>query len=331
MRPSGPAPGSPVTPRFSVALATCNGAGYLSALLESLANQRQLPHELIACDDASEDATVALLDAFARGAPFPVRILPNPTRLGVEGNFSRAVAACTSDCIALADQDDVWRTDKLVRLGEALEAPSAVAAFSDAQIVDAALATLGYTMWQRVRFTTAEQERLARGEGFAVLLKHRIVTGATLAFKVSLRDAALPIPAGWPHDAWLALLAAAQGGLVAVPEPLIDYRQHGANMVGGTRKPVVREVRDALRLDRAAWYRKELGLWRALEARLEAQPAPTAALRALSEKLTHLETRASLPASRRRRLLGVLRELTSGRYARYARNWGSVAIDLLVK
>lgn len=314
------------TPRFSVALATCNGAAYLPALLDSLAAQRLMPFELVASDDASADATVALLEAFAAHAPFPVRLLRNPRRLGVVGNFARAMAACGGECIALADQDDVWRADKLERLVAALAPPGVLAVFSDAEVVDANLAPLGYTMWRRVRFTPREQARVNRGDGFAVLLKHRVVTGAALAFKVSLRDTALPVPAGWPHDAWLALMAAAQGGLAAVPAPLIAYRQHGGNVVGGRRKHLAQEARDALALDRAAWYREEVALWRALAVRLgDKAPAD------LAEKLAHLEARAGLPASRWRRLPGVLRELAAGRYARYARNWGSVALDLLAR
>lgn len=315
-----------VPDRFSVALAACNGAPYLQEFLDSLAAQTCPPCELVAADDASDDGTVALIEAFAARAPFPVRLLRNPRRLGVVENFALAMAACGGKGIALADQDDVWRADKLERLAAGLVPPCALAAFSDAEVVDANLAPLGYTMWQRVRFTPREQARVNRGEAFAVLLKHRVVTGATLAFKVSLRDTALPVPAGWPHDAWLALMAAARGGLVAVPEPLIAYRQHGGNVVGGLRKPFAQEAREALALDRTAWYRDELALWRALAARLAAT-APAG----LAEKIAHLEARAGLPAARWRRLPEVMREVASGRYARHARNWGSVALDLLVK
>lgn len=315
----------------SIALATREGASYLPPLLDSLAAQRMRPGELVVGDDASRDDTLAMLEAFAARAPFPVRILRNPRRLGVVENFSRVLSASRGDWIALADQDDVWRVDKLEKLAAALAAPGALAAFSDAEVVDAALAPLGYTMWQRVRFTPREQTRLARGEGFSVLLKHAVVTGATLAIKADLRATALPIPAGWPHDAWLALLAAARGGLVAVPEPLIAYRQHGGNLVGGLRKPLLREVRDALALDRAGWYRAELARWRALAARLGDMDCMAPARAALAEKRAHLEARAGLPAVRLRRLPGVLREFISGRYARHARNWGSVAIDLLVR
>ncbi|MDX9994573.1 MAG: glycosyltransferase [Rhodocyclaceae bacterium] len=318
-----------MTPRFSIALATCNGARFLHALLDSLAAQSLRPHELVASDDASTDDTLHCLEAFAGHSPFPVRILRNREALGVAGNFGQALSACAGDCIALADQDDVWHPAKLEKLAAALAAPGILAVFSDADVVDADLTPLGYTMWQRVRFTAQEQRRLARGEGFGILLKHRVVTGATLACKVGLRETALPMPPGWPHDAWLALLAAAQDGLAAVPEPLIAYRQHGANLVGGRRRTFLQEARAGLQLDRGDWYREELGLWRALDARLATLSA-IAARAALADKIAHLEARARLPASRWRRVPGVLREVLAGRYARHARNWGSIALDLLV-
>jgi glycosyltransferase involved in cell wall biosynthesis len=317
--------------RISIALATYNGARYLPALLDSIVAQNHGSYELIACDDASEDETVAILESFATRSPFSVRILRNSTRLGVTGNFSRAIAACSGEYIALADQDDIWRPGKLGSLSRALVAQGGLAAFSDASVVDVNLEPLGYSMWQRVRFTPREQERVDRGDGFAVLLKHRVVTGATLVFKADLRESVLPIPDGWPHDAWLALVAAASDGLVAVNEPLIAYRQHADNLVGGIRKPFWSEVRNALSLDRTAWYRDEISLWRSLYERLVELPTRATVRAALMEKIAHLETRASLPAARWQRLPGVFGELITGRYDRHARNWGSAAIDLLVK
>lgn len=312
--------------RLSIALATCNGAKHLPAFLDSIARQTTLPDELVASDDTSTDKTQSILSDFAAIAPFPVRLLFNKTRLGVTTNFTNAIAACSCEHIALADQDDVWRADKLAKLKAALTAPGVLAAFSDAAVVDANLQPLGYTMWQRVSFTPHEQARLHDGDGFAVLLKHHVVTGATLAFNASLRDLALPIPVSWPHDAWLALLAVASGGVTAIPETLIAYRQHNGNIVGGLRKPFIQEARTALALNRSTWYSDELSLWCALEARL-AQDSPLV----LSEKIAHLKVRSGLPNTRWRRLTPILSEIALGRYSRYARNWGSIAIDLLVK
>jgi glycosyltransferase involved in cell wall biosynthesis len=311
---------------FSIALATFNGAKYLPPLLESIAAQRLLPYELVASDDASSDETLTILSDFTARAPFPVRFVCNKQKLGVTQNFANAIAACSGDQIALADQDDVWRNDKLEKLTEALARPGALAAFSDADVVDARLMPLGYTMWQRVRFTQPEQNRLNTIDGFSVLIKHHVVTGATLAFNASLRDIALPIPDGWPHDAWLALLATALSQLMAIPEPLLAYRQHSDNVVGGLRMTFLQEARAALAINRSAWYREELSLWRSLEERLGSD-APLS----LSKKIAHLKARADMPDVRWRRLPHILREVASGRYKRFARNWGSIAVDLFVK
>lgn len=317
--------------RFSIALAVCNGARYLPALLDSFVEQQLLPCELVVADDASCDDSLAVLENFALDAPFPVRILRNRSRFGVVDNFSQSIKVCTGEYIALADQDDVWRPDKLVCLAEALEVTNTLAAFSDAEIVDAELRPLGYTMWQRVRFTPNEQCFFARRNGFAVFLKHRVVTGAALAFKADLTKAALPIPGGWDHDAWLVLVAASQGQVSAVNKPLIAYRQHEENVVGGLRRSLWSQMEKAIKTDRTEWYREELGLWYALEKRLDTLPFSETATSLLLEKIAHLESRASFPVARWRRLPGVMRELVAGRYRRYARNWGSIAFDLLVR
>lgn len=317
--------------RLSVALATYNGATYLSEFLDSLAAQQQTPYELVVSDDASTDATLAILERFASDATFAVRILRNTNRQGVVNNFARSIAACCGEVIALADQDDVWHPQKLTRLAQTLLPMEVQAAFSDAGVVDANLASLGYTMWHRVRFTQDEQARMERGEGFSILLKHSVVTGATLAFRSSLRDLALPIPEDWAHDAWLANIAAAQGTIIPIPEPLLAYRQHDSNVVGGRAKPRLHEIRAAFTINRTAWYRTELQRWEALSARIALADTSSSMRSSVLEKIRHLKLRADLPTARWRRVPLVLNEVLAGRYARYARNWGSIAIDLLVK
>ena len=49
-------------------------------------------------------------------------------------------------------------------------------------------------------------------------------------------ELAVPIPsAAMMHDYWLALVAAAQGHILSLREPLIEYRQHGTNDTGAQR------------------------------------------------------------------------------------------------
>jgi glycosyltransferase involved in cell wall biosynthesis len=317
--------------KISVALATYNGACYLPDFLDSILRQEQLPAELIACDDGSDDETVAVLESFSKKAPFAVKIYQNQTRLGVAQNFSRAISLCESDFIALADQDDVWLVDKLTQVAKALMFSGCAAVFSDTEVVTQYLRPLGYTMWQRTRFNEHEQEIMRNGQSFDVLLKHKVVTGATLGFKKSLSDALLPLPSDWPHDAWIAFIAAATGGLYPLNIPLIQYRQHETNVIGGLKKSLWEEVQSARKLHRANWYREELAKLHVLEERLRAIPVPQPIQEKLARKIAHLEVRSGLPKSRFQRLSIVAHEVIAGRYAAYARNWGSIAIDLLVK
>lgn len=314
-----------VNPRLSVALCSLDGARFLPQQLDSLLTQTRVPDELVVCDDGSTDGTVEILEEFARLTPFPVRIVRNPQRLGVAKNFELAISLCTGDVIALADQDDVWHSAKLERLARALS--GADLAFSDAEVVGEALKPLGYTMWQRVGFDEDEQARMSAGDALGVLLKHGVVTGAAMAFRAGLRPLLLPIPSNWPHDAWIAAVAASAGKLVPVKETLVQYRQHQANVVGGMKKSLLRQIIEALEVDRANYYREEILRWQALCDRLAGTPAGSR----LEAKLAHLKRRAGLPANRLFRFPAVAAEMARGDYARYARNWGSIALDLLVR
>lgn len=317
--------------RIAIALCTCNGASFLQSQLDSFLGQSHLPDQLVVCDDASEDSTLAILEAFAARAPFPVRLYRNMQRLGVNDNFAQAIGLCQEEVIVLADQDDVWVPGKLEYFAQALASEEIGWAFCDAEVVDAELRPLGYTLWQRVAFTPGERRLAAEAGMFPVLLKHYVVAGATMAFRAELREYLLPIPPSWPYDAWLAAVAAAVTPCGLIEKSLQRYRQHGANVVGGRRKGVIRQVREGLRVERGRYYGEELACWRRLAERLEAVQARAAAQEALAAKLTHLERRAGLPDWRVLRLPGIAAELLSGGYRRYARNWGSVALDLLFR
>ena len=321
----------PMANKASVALATLNGAQFLTDFLESILKQQLLPTELIVCDDASTDGTVGILEAFSRITPFEVKIFRNATRVGVSQNFSRAISLCTCDVIALADQDDVWMPDKLNQLTEALTISGCAAVFSDAEVVGNDLMPLGYTMWERVRFDGDEQRLARNGHALDVLLKHRVVTGATLAFKKSLVEALLPMPSEWAHDEWIAFIASATDGILPINKCLIRYRQHSGNVTGGRRRKFCEEVRAAMRLNRHTWYNEDIRKLLILRERLDALGVATSIGEKLSDKIAHLQTRLALPHSRLRRLPVVAHEAVSGRYAAYARNWGSIAIDLLLR
>lgn len=310
--------------RISIALCTCNGERFLAGQLDSLARQNYLPTELVVCDDASEDGTYSLLQGFADSAPFPVRIYRNPKRQGIGANFEQAIRLCTGNIIALCDQDDVWLPNKLATFAELFKMGMDWVC-CDAEVSDSALHSLGYTLWQRVSFDRSERTTAREGNFFEVLIKHFVVAGATLAFKTQDRDRLLPIPHGWHYDAWLAAVLSATGKVGLVEAPLQCYRQHSNNALGAKRRGFLSEARAAFSLDRDAYYSAEIANWSQLVAHLGNR------VPALENKLAHLYRRAALPANRFARLPAVIAETVRGGYSRYARNWGSIAFDLLVR
>jgi len=317
--------------RLSVALCSHNGESFLPEQLDSVRRQTRPPDEVVIRDDASSDGTAAVLRRFARNLPLPVRVEMNPTTAGSTQNFACAIAACSGDVIVLADQDDVLLPDKLRRLEAALLAePTAGFAFSNAEVVDTRLNPLGYTLWDAIGFAPQEQDSFLHGGAFEGLLRRYRVTGATMAFRAAYRDLILPIPAGWVHDAWIALLIAAVAPCALIPEPLIRYRQHPGQQHGGRRRGLYAQYRAARQLTRG---RCEAVAARYAEAydRLTGVPGVSAErLRLLEGKVRHARRRAEMRAPGAWRLPRVVREVCRGNYGRYSLGWKAVAQDLFL-
>lgn len=311
----------------SVAMCTLNGARFLRAQLESLASQRLPPSELVVCDDGSEDETLGILEDFATSCPFPIRIVRNTERKGITPNFSQAISLCTGTHIALADQDDIWQIDKLDLLDKALERPNTTGAFCDATIVDCDLTPLSSSMWQHVGFNEREQAAMISGRGLEVLVKHFVVTGATLMFRSNLRSVLLPIPESWPHDAWIAAVLAAAGDLAPIARKLIRYRQHDANATGARKLPLYIQYLRGQEIGRQAYLEGEISRFLLLADRLD-QRGLKKECSLVMRKIAHLRRRQAFPRHRLSRFPHVLDEWTRGDYGHFSTDWRSIAMDV---
>lgn len=318
-------------PKVSVALCTYNGARYLQAQLESLADQTIVPSELVVGDDGSMDETLDILRQFSASAPFPVKVLRNKYPLGAALNFSATLKHCNGDFVALCDQDDVWGPDKLKILTNYLIAARAPYAFCNASVTDGDLKPWGKTLWQQLNFSPEEQKQSLQGNLFAPLLKHYIVSGACMVFDAQILKQILPIPEGWQHDAWLAIAGAALGAPIPIPLQLQCYRQHQNNVVGARRRSLWEEIWTAASLNRKAYYQQEILSLKILHSRLVSLQANIEKISDLEKKIAHLSRRQALPQRRPLRIKGVLHEIFQGNYRRYARNWGSIALDILIE
>lgn len=228
-------------PAYSVAMCTYNGARYIEQQLDSIFQQTHRPAELVICDDGSVDGTLEIVERYAHLTRLV--LVENPKNLGFIKNFEQALGLCQESFILLSDQDDVWLADRAEQQLQLLQAkPRVSLVFSDAYRVNAKLKTLTPDLWQCVHFSIANQQRFKNGEALAVLLRHNVVTGATVALKKSFLNEALPFSGNYPHDAWLGLKAAQNDAIDFIPEKLIQYRQHEANTLGAIHESWLKKV-----------------------------------------------------------------------------------------
>lgn len=321
----------------SVALCTQNGERFLTTQLESILNQTRSPRQVVLSDDASTDGTVQLVTTMiaAHNARHPttsvdLRVLQNQVALGVAKNFEQAILACSTDLVALCDQDDVWAVDKLERMSRVFAGrPELLLLHSDARLIDEAGDPLPGTLLGALEVSDAAVRAIHSGNAFGLLLRRNLTTGATVMIRRSFASRVAPFPEAWVHDEWLAIAASVLGEMDVIEECLIDYRQHGSNQIGAVKLSIAGKFR---RMVESGYQRNQRLLARSesLVDRFELLrgqiPAPV--LAAVREKLSHEQVRASLPISRIKRGGAVVRELRNGRYTAYGRGLWDAARDL---
>jgi glycosyltransferase involved in cell wall biosynthesis len=319
-----------VNPSVSVVLCTFNGGSYVGEQIDSILGQSHPPDEIVIADDGSSDGTLERimrqLEQRALPTPPHVKVLEATTTVGVTPNFSRAITAASADVVFLADQDDVWRPSKIAHQLAALSRqPHAMLSVSNARLIAATGADTGVDQFGALGVGRREVASMNSELATATLVRRSVLLGMTFAIRREVLDLALPIPTSWPHDYWLALVASSLGPIAVVPECLVSYRQHDANVVG--------LVPHTLRFKAARVFHSERtsDLYRArfdclVERLLTTPDASAAAIAAIEGKLRFEETRSNLHPNRIRRSTQILAMTLAGAYRRYASNGSANAL-----
>ncbi|SEG26666.1 glycosyltransferase family 2 protein [Bosea lathyri] len=227
----------------SVVMATYNGERYIGAQLESILRQTFPPHELLISDDGSTDGTLRIVSAFAERAPFPVRVRFNSERLGYGENFLNAAQFCEGTYIAFCDQDDDWHPEKLERCVEALEREDAVLCAHTATLIDGNSAYIGFFSQGIAHGATYPALTLPPWEvffGFTQVFRRDLL--GLIRFEARGTDSHT-LRTSLSHDRWIYFLALSLGKTVTLAHPLVAYRQHGKNVYGGLKKPLMVRLR----------------------------------------------------------------------------------------
>ncbi len=316
-------------PAISVALGSHNGGRFIEAQVRSILDQSVVPDELVLSDDDSSDDTVELVERLVRGSAMELRVLRNRPALGITANFAQAMQAARGELIILADQDDVWHPDRVQKAAALLVSrPELQFVHSDARLVDEEGEPLGAGLFDALGVRPLERDEIHRGSGLDVLLRRNVVTGATMMMRRALALNAAPFPAEWVHDEWLAIVGGLTGEFDLVDEPLIDYRQHGANQIGAhpltlhERIHKIREPRQERNEHLVA--RAELLLSKARDLGVQVNPAALGSVEAL---LAHDRERLGYPESRLARVPRVL-GVGLSQYRRYGRGAADMLRDI---
>jgi hypothetical protein len=215
----------------AILLSTFNGERYLAEQLASFTEQTHTDWRLYWRDDGSSDGTAVVMAGFAAepGTAERCVVCPQGGRLRATGSFLallRVALRGSAAFFAFADQDDVWRPEKLAHAVAALGALPAdrpALYFCGRALVDARLAPIGQVLAPR------------RPPGFPAALTQNLAPGCCIMLNRAAVESINAADGTW-HDWWSYIVVSACGGVViAGNTPDILYRQHSRNLVGEPR------------------------------------------------------------------------------------------------
>lgn len=240
-------------PKILVLLAAFNGSNWIIEQIQSILSQVGVHLDLVISDDGSTDETLASVERFAHDRRIRVVSPPNPTGSAAQ-NFLwliRNTSVEGYDFVALADQDDIWHDEKLVRGCSTLASRDA-AGYSCA--VTAFWKDGSENVLRQVELPT-RSDFLFEGAGQGCTF---VLTGS---FYIRLRQFLIHNSGQTEllhfHDWAIYALSRAWGLTWAFDQrPMIRYRQHGNNDTGA--RASIAGITKRLRLIKVGWYRRQL-------------------------------------------------------------------------
>lgn len=209
--------------KVQVLLSAYNGKKYIKEQIESILNQENVEVFLKIRDDGSTDGTKEIVKEMAMKNKNI--IFYEGENLGPARSFMELVEkAGEFDYYAFADQDDVWKKEKLISAINKLEKSKNMPCLyiSALEVVDKNLNTI-------------EIKKVTGNFTFEGEIIKNFATGCTMVFNKKLCNI---INSYCPkyiimHDSWITRICYAIGGNVIIDEnSYIKYRQHEDNVVG---------------------------------------------------------------------------------------------------
>lgn len=241
-----------MTATVDIVCAVLNGEPFLADFFRGLDDQTYDAWRLWVRDDGSTDRTVEMIRERAATDPRVHLIHVGGPKSGATRAYAWLLDHLPSDAryVMFGDADDVWLPNKIARSMDAMleaEAPSPktpLLVHTDMIVVDAALNKIHDSFWAYSSFYP-EPATVRR------VIVRNVAAGQTILMNRALCDriGSMPDEAIY-NDGWVAIVAAATGRIIAIPDKTVLYRQHGANSVGAAQSKANRTLVD---VGRAVW------------------------------------------------------------------------------
>ncbi len=235
-----------MTPRLSVVMPVRDGARWLGEAIESIVSQTFSDLELLVIDDGSTDETPQILNAWSR-RDGRIRLLRQHDP-GLVAALNYGLANARGPFLARLDADDLAAPERLERQIRVLEnEPSIGLLGSWAQRTDERGRLRGYLRPETDPKKLADI--LTRANPF---VHSTIMLRTEIARRLGGYRAAFE--AAEDYDLWLRMSEVTS--LANLPEPLVQYRRHEANV---TAQKAIRQSFSVRLAQRAAWVRRRTG------------------------------------------------------------------------
>ena len=198
---------------ISVCIATYNGERFIREQIDSILRQLSSDDEIIVSDDGSTDDTISIINSIDDKR---IRIIEGPRKHSPTQNFECAMKEAKGDYIFLADQDDVWKPNKVEVCMKWLQEYDCVV--SDAEVTDSNLNPLYPSLYAIMQ--------VRHGRIYNTIWKNGY-TGCCMAFRRNVLNASMPFPKDIPmHDIWIGNVAAYKYNVKFISDKLVLFRRH---------------------------------------------------------------------------------------------------------
>ena len=219
-----------LAPTIAVIMATYNGQQYLAKQIDSILTQTHFNIIIYIRDDCSSDATMDILKEYKYKYPDKFIINQNKNNLGFVKNFELLLSEADCDYIAISDQDDIWKPDKLEKeLKAMIEVEKynpnlAILIHSDLEMIDSDGNQIHKSFFKKKGYNLSNKKDLGQ------ILGPCGVMGNTILMNRMLKNLVLPFTSNVEfHDYYLAVINEIYGKRIVLNEPLVEYRIHQSN------------------------------------------------------------------------------------------------------